>query len=378
MKLIINAGSVYKGGSEQVALSFINECIGFPQNDYHVVIAPNLSRQLNLANFPDNFTFHQIRRRPASGLLNFARMMIWYRKLETKVKPDCVISTGGHGNWRPKAPLIGGFNIPHYVYPESPYFRTLSFQKRLYWKLMRWIQLLLYNRLDAILVQTEDVKSRLSGLLSSGAPVHVISNTAGAHFFRKVTSRPRLPERTRGEIRLLTLSSYYPHKNLEVINQVSQILKRRGESRFKFVVTLPEEQFIRVFGADSTEMIFNAGPIPINECPSLYDECDFMFLPTLLECFSASYAEAMVMKKPILTSDLSFARTVCHDAAIYFNPMDPDEIADRIVSLADNPEKQRNIIREGERIALTFNTPYERADKFLKICQMTTELKKIS
>lgn len=125
-------------------------------------------------------------------------------------------------------------------------------------------------------------------------------------------------------------------------------------------------------------MIFNAGPIPINECPSLYDECDFMFLPTLLECFSASYAEAMVMKKPILTSDLSFARTVCHDAAIYFNPMDPDEIADRIVSLADNPEKQRNIIREGERIALTFNTPYERADKFLKICQMTTELKKIS
>jgi len=301
-------------------------------------------------------------------------MMFWYKAFERRIKPDCVISTGGHGYWKPHVPVVGGFNIPHYVYPESPYFRNLSLKKRVYWKVMRLIHLHLYNRLDAVLVQTEDVKMRLSHILDSGAPIHVISNTASAHFFGKSSFRTKLPARVHGEIRLLTLSSYYPHKNLEVINHVTRILKERGEARFKFIVTLPDEKYRHAFGSDNTGLIYNTGPVPIRECPSLYDECDLMFLPTLLECFSASYAEAMVMKKPILTSDMSFARTVCLGAAVYFNPLDPVEIADKILELARDSELQKSLIIEGERIARNFNTPTERAEKFLKICQEVSVL----
>ncbi|MDZ7634139.1 MAG: glycosyltransferase [Bacteroidales bacterium] len=173
----------------------------------------------------------------------------------------------------------------------------------------------------------------------------------------------------------MTLSSYYPHKNLEVINRVTQIFKERGEARFKFIVTLPDEQYHNTFGTNDTGLIFNTGPVSIKECPSLYDECDIMFLPTLLECFSASYAEAMVMKKPILTSDMSFARTVCLNAAVYFNPLDPYEIAGKISMLAGDPELQIRLINEGEFIARNFNNPYERADKFLRICQDTVGLR---
>ncbi len=49
-------------------------------------------------------------------------------------------------------------------------------------------------------------------------------------------------------------------------------------------------------------------------------------MPTLLECFSASYLEAMYMKKIIFTSDLPFAHTVCKDAAFYFAPHDVENI----------------------------------------------------
>ena len=55
-----------------------------------------------------------------------------------------------------------------------------------------------------------------------------------------------------------------------------------------------------------------------------------MFLPTFLECFSASYAEAMLMKKPIITSNLGFAQNVCKDAAVYFDPCNPEDIIDKI------------------------------------------------
>ncbi|MBE0652828.1 MAG: glycosyltransferase [Bacteroidales bacterium] len=352
----------------------MHECRNFRQHEYHIILAPNLAAQIDISVFPDYFTFHLIKKRPASNLINFLVMMLWYRAFERRIKPDCIISTGGHGYWKPKVPVVGGFNIPHYVYPESPYFRNLSLKKRVYWKFMRLIHLHLYNRLDAVLVQTEDVKLRLSRILSSGAPIHVISNTASAHFFSKSSFLAKLPARVHGETRLLTLSSYYPHKNLEVINRVTQIFKERGEARFKFILTLPDEQYRLAFGTNDTGLIFNTGPVPIRECPSLYDECDIMFLPTLLECFSASYAEAMVMKKPILTSDMSFARTVCLNAAVYFNPLDPEEIAGKISELAGDSELQNRLINEGESIARNFNTPYERADTFLKICQEVLEL----
>ena len=78
--------------------------------------------------------------------------------------------------------------------------------------------------------------------------------------------------------------------------------------------------------------VINVGPVSINQCPALYHYCDALFLPTLLECFSASYVEAMYFKKMIFTSDLPFAHTVCDDSAIYFDPYDANDICDKIIS----------------------------------------------
>jgi glycosyltransferase involved in cell wall biosynthesis len=84
------------------------------------------------------------------------------------------------------------------------------------------------------------------------------------------------------------------------------------------VITLPVDVFKSIFNEKYYKYVYNLGPIPIPECASLYKECDAMFLPTLLECFSASYIEAMYMEKPIVTSDLDFAHTVCGNSALNF------------------------------------------------------------
>ena len=97
-----------------------------------------------------------------------------------------------------------------------------------------------------------------------------------------------------------------------------------------------------------------------------------MFLPTLLECFSASYAEAMVMKKPILTSDLGFAHTVCKDAAIYFDPDNAYDVADKIISLMNSPEKQAELISKGTVQLQQFGTAEDRAIEVLKACKQLT------
>lgn len=348
-------------------MSFIDECRKYKEHEYHIVIRSNLANQLDQSSFPENFSFYLVKKRPASSPFRFLKTMMWLNRLERSIKPDCVISTGGHGYWKPKAPIAGGFNMAHFIMPESPYFASITRKRRFYWKVKRKINLFFFNRLDAIFVQTDDVKERLSRILSSGANIYKVSNTVNSCFLTNKPMKLKLPARKASELRLLTVSSYYPHKNLEIIKPLIKILEEKGLTGFKFVLTLPAEKFDMFFG-DLKDWVINVGPVPIEECPSLYRECDFMFLPTLLECFSASYVEAMAMRKPILTSDMSFAHTVCQDAAVYFDPLDPGDIANKIIDLHANPDKQELLRDRGKQILRSYNYPEDRARSFLEIC----------
>ena len=368
MKLIINSASTYKGGSEQVALSFIHECKAYPEHEFHVIIGEHLADRIDQSAFPENFYFHVVKKRPASGLLQFIKTMRWFNNLERTIKPDCVIATGGHGYWRPKVPLVTGFNIPHLLYPESPYFSIMPLRKKLFWKIKTQIELFFFKRVDAYLVQTDDVNQRVKSL-TGNQKTFTVTNTVNGHFTSEARFSEKLPKRENDEVRLLTLSSYYPHKNLEIINKVAALLTEKGITNVKFILTLPQNIFDSIFTNGIRKQVYNIGPIPIEECQSLYQEIDFMFLPTLLECFSASYAEAMIMEKPILTSDLGFAHTVCKDAAVYFDPLDPEDIVTKIQQLINNPKQQEELIQKGREEVKNLNTAAERASKYLSICK---------
>lgn len=368
MKVIINAASIFKGGAEQVAHSFITECINHPEHHYSVLLRDNIASQLDVSRFPENFTFIDVPVRPGESIFQVWKSNRQFDRLAKEICPDVVISTGGHGFWKPNVPVVGGFNIPHYVYPESPYFDRISPKKKGYWWLKKRFDLYFYRRLDAIVVQTEDVKERLQVLIPK-TPIHAVSNTVNAEFQKKNSMESGLPTKLENEFRFLTLSAYYPHKNLNIIHDVIRELKRRGRNEIKFVITLPEDAYQSFSQKDTDGQLMNRGPVPISQCPALYRDCDAMFLPTLLECFSASYAEAMKMERPILTSDLGFAHTVCKDAALYFNPLDPSDIADQIEMVISNAELRKKLVHEGKKEFRGLKTPGERANTFLKIAE---------
>ena len=55
----------------------------------------------------------------------------------------------------------------------------------------------------------------------------------------------------------------------------------------------------------------------------------------------------MKMQKPILTSDLSFAKDICQDSALYFDPLNPKDIAEKIIRLSADKELQNQLIGNG-------------------------------
>lgn len=369
MKLLINTASTHKGGSIQVARSFLEECKGIEEHEYHVVLGLSLAQLVEPDSFPDNFFFYRIGYRPATMVFSLRSTAAFLREVEMRVGPDVVFTTSGPSYWRPAAPHVVGYNLPHYVYPDSPFWSTVSAYRRLRWKLKGMLVQYFFQRdCDAYVVQTDDINTRLRRLLKT-EKVYTVSNTCSGYYLEPASSPTRLAEKEEGEFRFLTLSAWYPHKHLAVIPRVVRKLPLAVRQRVRFVLTLPEEDFAAHFSGEDRRNIINVGPVPIEQGPSLYRECDAMILPTLLECFSASYAEAMAMERPIVTSDLGFARTVCDDAALYFDPMDPADIAARICTLVQSSVLRHQLVEKGKGRLPDFGTAGNRAARYLEICE---------
>lgn len=368
MKLLINTATIHKGGSVQVAQSFIDTCRDIPANDYLVILGLSLVGRIRKEDFPANFQFINIDYRPATRVFSLHARTRFFRQIEKSFRPDVVFTTSGPAYWRPHAPHLLGYNLPHYIYPDSPFLQRLPLFQRAKWNLKgRVIRYYCRHDADAYVVQTDDVNRRARIFLGKDR-VYTVSNTCASHYFASRDAPNKLPARQPGEFRLLTLSAWYAHKNLAIIPRVVDALPRGVRERVRFVLTLPEEEYQAHFPAPCRGAIVNVGPVPVDQGPSLYRECDAMFLPTLLECFSASYPEAMATRRPILTSDLDFARSICREAALYFDPLDPLDIARTIVALVESePLRQQLADAGGARLA-DFGTAQSRACHYLELC----------
>ena len=374
MKIIINTTNLFQGGGLQVAYSFLKESIKFKENEYHVLLCAKLKNQLCIDNFPKNYFFYDFPNRPSlsrKGRKVIKRLQI----LEKKINPDCVFSVFGPTYWTPNSPHLMRFAIAHFIYPHSDFHKQISWVERKKWTVLKKIKKYFFlKNADYYHVETNDAKVGLAKFLSVPAEkIFVVSNTYNSTFDIPVTvKQAKLPLKKNDEFRFVTVTGYYRHKNLEILNKVIPLLQEK-KINVKFVLTLKDEDFKRVFNEDVQSSIINIGPIPITECPQLYNECDAVFLPTLLECFSANYPEAMKMGKPILTSNLSFAKDICKDAALYFNPLDENEVSNMIALFLRDKELQNNLIEKGKIRLAAFPSASERARKFIELCNLISK-----
>src|ERR1019366_54491 len=181
-----------------------------------------------------------------------------------------------------------------------------------------------------------------------------------------------LPEK----VRLICPSTYHPHKNLNILLDVGQAIKCNGLNYCVVTTVDPTGSGGRRFVESIRErglegVIANVGQVPLPRMKSLYEQCDGVLMPTLLESFSIVYVEAMHHRLPILTSDLWFARAVCGDAAKYFNPVDANDILRSIEEVFSDEAQKRTLIDAGIRRLKSFPTWPEIYDAYKKIvCEL--------
>lgn len=370
MRLMINTATVYKGGSVQVANSFINECKNHPDHNFAVVLSLSVAELINPDEFPDNFIFYRIPYRPASKVMSFEKQSAYLEEVENSFSPNVVFTTSGPAYWRPKAPHLMGFNLAHYLYFKSPYFTLLSpFEKFKWWLKGKFIRHYFLRDADSYVTQTDDINAKFRKWTGVDK-VYTVSNTYGSQYNQiGANSKLILSSRKQHEVRFIVLSAYYRHKNLEIIGEVVRLLVLKGIDKVRFVLTLPEDKYKELYSAELRTFILNVGQVRPQTCPVLYEECDYAFIPTLLECFSAAYPEAMVMGKPIVTTDLDFAHSICDNAALYYDALSAESACEAIERLINSPELQKRLRSNGYQRLQVFDSARSRAEKYLKICQ---------
>lgn len=373
MKILVNCSNIKKGGAIQVSYSFISELVNFRQHEWHIVISKNIEKVLDPQEISyTNIFFYHYTIRPNIFLSIFGKEK-YLINLEKQIKPDVIFTVFGPSYWKPSAPHLVGYAKPHYIYPESPFFKSLTLYNKFLLLIKKKLHLWDFNNFSTYLVtETNSAAQRLKQLFKVKR-IFVVSNT-----YNQIFDKPKLWDTSidlpsfKG-FTLITVSENYPHKNLKIISIViKQLLTSYPNFRFRFVLTTERTIFSKTEIDDQfiyNQYILFLGKISIYQCPWLYKQANALFLPTLLECFSASYPEAMKMGIPILTSNLDFAKDICGDAALYFDPTKPEEIAEKIYYLATHNEVAKKLINAGNKRLPFFGNSSIRAFRYVKILE---------
>src|SRR5581483_6188953 len=202
--------------------------------------------------------------------------------------------------------------------------------------------------------------------------------TAVPHGFDRYTflsPGKRLPDeveeklrKAEGYVRLLFVSHYNYYRNFEtVLRALPLIQEQLPKLKVKLFLTCKLEagknpgaydpsfaaRLIRELGI--REMIEELDAIPYECLQHLYRACDLYVTAAYTETFAHPLVEAMACGLPVVASDLRVHREVCEDAALYFPPFECGALAERIITVAANPDVRSRLVQAGARRASAFS-----------------------
>lgn len=352
MKILINVVNARNiGGGFQVVFNFIIKTQEFVRNDveWYYAVSERLDGYLSdefkrrVSNnhyyvFPDQPDFNG----------TFLRVKRELKELEDKINPEVIFSPLSPGYFFFKHKEVMRFANAWSTNATSYAWKTLPFKAKVRTWIYNIMQRVLLRKAKYIITQTETVKDGL--LKVTGLPenrVKVVPNVLPA-VLQDIDPTPLNTDAY--WINIAAVGGQMPHKNLEIIPKVLNVLDKKYNVRnIRFHTTLPYDSGVwkRITNGLSVyqkeDCVVNHGNMRLTELAELYRCCQFCFLPSVLETFSASVIEAMYFDLKTVASDLPFNNEVMQDACIYFKPMDAKSAAKQIAKIINDKDLQKDL-----------------------------------
>ena len=361
MRFLINASNLKAGGGIQVAQSICSE-LGRMTNHRFFVLLSTYINDIDII-YNDNTEVIKYDLNHTWNVVLFGRD----KYLDDLIKEkniDAVLTVFGPSIWSPRCPHLCGFARAQIILKNSPYYKNRSIKERLIYSIWKW-----YFRKSSKIFYTENIYiSRLLEQFFRGIKVYTVTNYYNQIFDHVEKWKPSIRLPAFDGCTCLSVASPYPHKNFKIITGIVRYLRGvHPNFNVRFVLTFKKEEML--VPEDVRDSFVFIGKVDVSECPYLYEQADIMFMPTLLECFTATYPEAMRMGIPIVTTDLEFAKGLCGDAACYYSAVDETAAAEAIYKVANDKEYAKQLIDNGKKQLLTYDNYEQRAEKLIRILE---------
>ncbi len=156
---------------------------------------------------------------------------------------------------------------------------------------------------------------------------------------------------------VLYLGSNQPHKNLPALLDAWALLTAQAPRPLLVIagawdIHHPEAMHQ---GARLGAAVRFLSDVPASDLPGLYAGAEYFVFPSLYEGFGLPVLEAMACGTPVACSNVSSLPEVAGDAALLFDPGQPQAIAAALDRLLADPDLRSDLSQRGLRQAATFS-----------------------
>jgi glycosyltransferase involved in cell wall biosynthesis len=216
----------------------------------------------------------------------------------------------------------------------------------LYGFLFRWSHM----KSKKILVPSKFVAEDLGNYQPSTRKKTVVTYEAGT---LPRVEKPMQPKQvSKKDTFIMYLGTAFPHKNLPRLLDAFDILHAERPN-LKLVLVGKKEIHYKELEQNarkhpSAKNIIITGFLPDAEAKWLYQHTEAYVFPSLSEGFGLPALEAMANGAAVVSSDATCLPELYEDAAHYFNPQSPKDMADKISEVLDNPRLRKRLIENGK------------------------------
>jgi glycosyltransferase involved in cell wall biosynthesis len=252
-----------------------------------------------------------------------------------KLKPDLVYTPmQTMGSWgRDYKLLLTVHDLIYYEHRTPP--RDLPALVRLLWRLYHlawWPQRMLLNRADGVVTVSETTAQLIREHHLTDRPITVVPNAADD------VGHPDFPRGRPEGHRLVYMGSYMPYKNVDTLVRAVAALPDHELHLMSPVSRDERARLTRL--APQARLVFHDGATDA-AYTELLAGATALVTASRAEGFGIPLVEAMRLGTPVVVSDIPIFREIGGDAALFFDPGNPESLVAALWSLEREGEWER-------------------------------------
>ncbi|MCX7883671.1 MAG: glycosyltransferase family 4 protein, partial [Caloramator sp.] len=140
---------------------------------------------------------------------------------------------------------------------------------------------------------------------------------------------------------ILYVGGFSPRKNIKGLIQAFSIIKPKLDEKIKLVILGKKGRSYYdyrdlAYSLSLKEDVIFTGYVPVEELPLFYNAAYIFCYPSFYEGFGLPPLEAMACGTPTIASNVTSIPEVLQNDALYINPKDINDIADKLLMLIND------------------------------------------